>query len=218
MKPDALLIDYDQTLYSAALPTLNRVDERISTFIQKLLGLSYKEADQLRQKAYREFGTTLEGLRAWHGVEPDDFFDDVQNVEEEFMPPPNPELKQWLERVSIPIHIFTNARADWALRGIEHMKLGSAEKKILDVFDIKFVNYAGKPHESAYIHVAKHVGETLCISSPKLVLADDHLPNLQMAKKCGWNTVWITHKNPDPQTDIDAIHRELWEWQPDWLL
>ena len=70
-----LLLDYDQTLYPSTLPTLKAVDERITLYMCTFLGLSPAEADATRRRFGAQYGTTLKGLEAHHGVDRDHYCD-----------------------------------------------------------------------------------------------------------------------------------------------
>lgn len=126
MKPSGrpvLLLDFDHTLYPTTLPTLKAVDDRITLYIQTFLGLPFEEADRTRLRFCEEYGTTLRGLELRHGVERSHYCDFIHAIEAEHLPPPDPALHAWLRKVPHPCYIFTNARMDWAVRGLRSMGL-----------------------------------------------------------------------------------------------
>lgn len=118
-----LLLDFDHTLYPSTLPTLKAVDDRITLYIQTYLGLPFAEADLTRLRFCEEYGTTLRGLELRHGVDRGHYCDFIHDVETAHLPPPDPALQAWLRRVPHPCYIFTNARMDWAVRGLQAMGL-----------------------------------------------------------------------------------------------
>lgn len=122
MRP-ILLLDFDHTLYPSTLPTLKAVDDRITLYIQTHLGLPPEEADRKRVRYCEEYGTTLRGLELRHGVDREHYCDFIHAVEAHHLPPPDPALHDWLARVPHPCYIFTNARMDWAVRGLMAMGL-----------------------------------------------------------------------------------------------
>lgn len=121
--PSVLLLDFDHTLYPAGLPTLKAVDDRITLYIQTHLDLPFQEADQVRLRFCEEYGTTLRGLELRHGVDRDHYCDYIHAIEPAHLPPPDPALHAWLGKVPHPTYIFTNARMDWAVRGLRSMGL-----------------------------------------------------------------------------------------------
>ena len=94
--------------------------------------------------------------------------------------------------------VFTNGRGDWSRAGMAHMQLDSA---IEDVFDLKLMDWEGKPHVSAYDKIEKWLvarGVLALDSSEKsqIVLLEDSLRNLEPAHERGWTTVLV---NPNIQ-------------------
>ncbi len=125
MKPSVvLLLDFDHTLYPSTLGTLNAVDARINLYMQTFLGLGREAADALRIKLWDQYGTTLKGLEELYGVDRNHYCDFIHAVGPEHLPPPDPALQDWLARMPHPVYIFTNARMDWAVRGMRSMGLG----------------------------------------------------------------------------------------------
>lgn len=120
-----LLLDYDHTLYPSTLPTLRAVDDRINLYMRTFLGLTHDEADAARIRLWDKYGTTLKGLEELHGVDRGHYCDFIHAIDAEHLPPPDPELRAWLSRVPHPLYIFTNARLDWAVRGLTAMGLAS---------------------------------------------------------------------------------------------
>ncbi len=118
-----LLLDFDHTLYPSTLPTLKAVDDRITLYIQTFLGFNPTEADAARIDFCARYGTTLTGLEKHHGVDREHYCDFIHAIDAEHLPPPDPALANWLSRIPHPMYIFTNARIDWALRGLDAMGL-----------------------------------------------------------------------------------------------
>lgn len=202
-----LVLDYDHTLYPASLPTLKAVDDRITLYIQERLGLSPEAADDTRRSLSETYGTTLRGLELHHGVDRHHYCDFVNAVEAAELPVPDPALEAWLSRMGHPAYIFTNARKDWAVRGLESMGLGAflpvagfqagvgaAPGRFREIFDIAFVDWVGKPHPDAFAKVDRRLRD-LHGEDVRIHFADDRADNLETARALGWSTLWIT---PEP--------------------
>lgn len=198
-----LLLDFDHTLYPTTVPTLRAVDERITLYIQTFLGFPFDEADRTRLRFCEEYGTTLRGLELRHGVERGHYCDFIHAIDAEHLPPPDPALHAWLGRVPHPCYIFTNARMDWAVRGLRAMGLEGilpeapppwSGPRLSGILDIEFMEWQGKPHADAYAKADRMLrlrhGEDI-----RVVFADDRPDNLMAAKEVRWSTWWIT---PDP--------------------
>ena len=210
--PAVLLLDYDHTLYPSTLGTLKAVDDRINLYIQTYLGLDSEAANALRVELWDRYGTTLKGLEVLHGVDRGHYCDFIHAIGAEHLPPPDPVLRDWLARVPHPVYIFTNARMDWAVRGLESMGLagllpeaealaardaaeaegaqGIFPRRLAGIFDIAFMDWEGKPNRAAYAKVDAHV-RARHGARTRIHFADDRMDNLESGRAQGWTTIWI---------------------------
>ena len=204
MTANILLLDYDHTLYPSTSITLKAVDARINLFIETYLGFSPEEADSIRVKLCEEYGATLRGLEMHHGVERDNYCDFIHAIEDDALPVPDPVLQNWLESLSCPVYLFTNARKDWAERGLRAMGLESflpespnvPGPRFREIFDITFLDWQGKPHPDAYAKVEGHLREVHGLDdrnngAARIWFADDKPANLLAARDRNWATIWI---------------------------
>ena len=209
-EPAILLLDFDHTLYPSTLGTLKAVDDRINLYMRTHLGLSPEGADTLRVELWDKYGTTLKGLEELYGVDRHDYCDFIHAVAAEHLPPPDPALQAWLARVPHPAYLFTNARMDWAVRGMKAMGLNGllpeAEaaaakdaaagggpafpRRLEGIFDIAFMDWEGKPNRAAYAKVDAHV-RARHGARARIHFADDRMDNLESARAQGWTTIWI---------------------------
>jgi pyrimidine 5'-nucleotidase len=235
-----LLLDFDHTLYPSTLSTLKAVDDRITLYIQTYLGFTPQAADAARVRLWDEYGTTLKGLEELHGVDREHYCDFIHAIEEVHLPPPDPALQAWLARIPHPVYIFTNARMDWAVRGLKAMGLGhllpddpalsaafrseavaAAEAslprpRLGGIFDIAFMDWDGKPNPPGYAKVdawlrARHGSDI------KIHFADDRQDNLETARAHGWGTIWIApHTAPVVKGDeFDRVVSSLTVLDPE---
>ena len=193
------LFDYDLTLYGEEERfVLNSLDHRISLFVQKVVGCDFETAHKVRTDYLERFGTTLSGLMALHHTNPEDFFDFIHEPEFLIYPKVSPEKLALLESLEGHRYVFTNGRGDWSRAGMAHMQIDSA---IEDVFDLKRMNWEGKPHASAYEKAEKWLEsrDVFCkkdADKSQIVLLEDSLRNLEPAHERGWTTVLV---NPNVQ-------------------
>ena len=200
------LFDYDLTLYGTEERyVINSLDHRISLFVQKTVGGDFESAHKIRTDYLERFGTTLAGLMAMNGTDPDDFFDFIHEPEYLTYPKKAPEKLSLLLGLKGPRFVFTNGRHDWSEAGMAHMGIDSA---IDGVFDLKQLDWIGKPHDSAYEKMESWLarklpamGLSMPADSREIVLLEDSLRNLEPAHRRGWTTILV---NPD----VDA---------PDWV-
>lgn len=225
MKPaSVLLLDFDHTLYPSTLGTLPAVDARINLYMQTFLGLTAQAADELRVKLWDLYGTTLKGLEELHGVDREHYCDFIHAIEEIHLPPPDPALQHWLARVPHPAYIFTNARMDWAVRGLKAMGLaevlpeGSAPHRLRGIFDIAFMDWEGKPNRAAYAKVDAFVRERHGADA-RILFADDRMDNLESGRAQGWSTIWIHPHTAGPVRgdEFDVVAPSLLNLDPESL-
>ncbi len=191
------LFDYDLTLYGVEERcVIQSLDDRISLSVQNAVGGDLENAHRIRKEYLAEFGTTLAGLQAMHGVKPDDFFDFIHQPEFLIYPKASPEKRALLQSLPGRHFVFTNGRHDWSEAGMDHMGIRDCFE---GVFDLKLMDWIGKPHESAYEKMVQFLGERDALpENPKeIILLEDSLRNLEPAHKMGWTTVWV---NPDGET------------------
>ncbi len=177
---------------------MNSLDHRIAEFVQKTVGGTFESATEIRKDYLHRFGTTLSGLMAMNGTAPDDFFDFIH--EPEYLIYPKVSLEKFALLMSLVGHrfVFTNGRGDWSRAGMACMEIAPA---IEDVFDLKLMDWEGKPHVSAYEKienwlVARGVLEKDAKDKSQIVLLEDSLRNLEPAHERGWTTILV---NPNIQ-------------------
>lgn len=194
-RPDTVwLFDYDLTLYGTEERyVINSLDHRISLFVQKTVDTDFETAHKIRTDYLERFGTTLAGLMAMNHVDPDEFFDFIHEPENLIYPKASPEKLKLLQGLSGKRYVFTNGRHDWSETGMDHMGIHSA---IDGVFDLKMMDWIGKPHDSAYEKMEKWLSQ-----KTQIVLLEDSLRNLEPAHRRGWTTVFV-----NPSADV-----------PDWV-
>lgn len=190
------LFDYDLTLYGEEERfVLDSLDRRIALFVQKTVGGDFENATRIRKEYLVRFGTTLSGLMAMNGTDPDDFFDFIHEPEHLIYPKEAPEKLSLLLGLKGPRFVFTNGRHDWSEAGMAHMGIDSA---IDGVFDLKMLGWEGKPHESAYVKMERWLecilpekGWAMPANPSEIVLLEDSLRNLEPAHARGWTTILV---------------------------
>ena len=193
------LFDYDLTLYGEEeRHVLNSLDHRIAEFVQKTVGGTFESATEIRKDYLHCFGTTLSGLMAMNGTAPDDFFDFIHEPEYLIYPKVSPEKFALLMSIVGHRFVFTNGRGDWSRAGMARMEIAPA---IEDVFDLKLMDWEGKPHVSAYEKIEKWlvsrgVLDEKASDKSQIVLLEDSLRNLEPAHERGWTTILV---NPNIQ-------------------
>ncbi|HEY43217.1 MAG TPA: pyrimidine 5'-nucleotidase [Anaerolineae bacterium] len=191
-----LFLDLDDTLYPSTCGLWQAISDRIIDFMTDRLDMSAIKADELRKEYFLAYGTTFNGLRIHHNVDPLDYLDFVHDVPIDIYIQPDPELNKMLMSVVAKRVIFTNASRDHAERVTRRLGI---EKQIDQVIDIIALDYHNKPKPSAYSRALSLTGEkdpTTCL------LVDDRSRNLIPGGAMGMTTVLVGEQETDPHVDF----------------
>jgi putative hydrolase of the HAD superfamily len=184
-----LICDLDDTLYPPDSGVMRAVGRRIMRYMVERAGIPADEAERLKRRYYRQYGTTMRGLILNQGVAPDDYLAFVHDLSLERYLGPNPDLDAMLATIPLRKAVFTNADREHAQRVLDVLGVGHHFERIFDVRDFSF---SGKPHHSAY----RRVLEILGARSEACILVDDAAHNLAPAKAMGMLTVLVGDSLP----------------------
>jgi len=177
------LFDLDNTLYRADCGVFAQIENRMTDYVARFRGLPRAEARALQKSLYRAHGTTLNGLMALHGADPDDYLAYVHDIDLSGLAP-DPNLIAAVERLPGRRYIFTNGCRDHAGRILA--KIGMAH--LFDAtWDIRTFGFAPKPDPAAYDRVVA-AGK---LDPRQAAMFDDIAHNLVTAQGLGMTTVWL---------------------------
>ncbi len=195
------VFDLDNTLYPHHSNLFSQIDVKMTAYVSELLQLPRDEARALQKELYREFGTTLNGLMARHGIDPDDFLNKVHDIDYSWVDP-NPALGDAIRALPGRKFIFTNGDRGHAERTAR--QLGILDH-FNDIFDIVAADLTPKPARETY---DKFVGLHR-VDAPRAVMFEDLARNLAVPKALGMTTVLIVPNNFEP------TFSEIWERDAD---
>lgn len=195
---DLAVIDLDNTLYAADNGVFARMDKRMTAFVAKELKVDPQEADRLRVKYWKEYGTTLRGMMLHHGMEAEAFLHDVHDIDAHEILKADYQLDDALARLPGRKVIHTNGIHEHAERILD--VLGIAHH-FAAIYDIRFNNYMPKPNKETLAMLLEAEG----VSPERTLVVDDMADNLKIARELGCKTVWITHE-PDGHWDYHIPH------------
>ncbi|MGQ9732301.1 MAG: HAD-IA family hydrolase [Candidatus Zipacnadales bacterium] len=184
----AVLIDLDETLYQPGASLIRAIDLRITAFIALQSGISWEKADELRQRLWREYGTTARGLNLLYDVserELNRFA--VDSVDPAQYLHVDPELDQCLAQIPAPCYVFTNATRRYTERVLDAL---GVRRRFSGIFDIAFGLYHPKPSPLFYQRVITY----LTFPPTQIVLVDDNLRNLGPALELGMRCIYVGRK------------------------
>jgi putative hydrolase of the HAD superfamily len=192
----AILFDVDDTLYPRSAGVMGQIRKQILAYMRTRLTLSPEEADALRQRYLREYGTTMRGLQLHHQIEADDYLDFVHNIPLQDYIRPNPALDRALASLPQRKVVFTNASREHAQGVLDVLGVGHHFDCIVDVRDVDFES---KPRPAAY----QRVCELLDLHPEECVLVEDNVRNLRPAKELGMTTVLVGAEADDAEGIVD---------------
>lgn len=177
------VFDLDNTLYPASCDLFSQVDQRMSAYIAKSLGVPREHARHLQKAYYRQFGTTLAGLMKVHKLPPGPFLEYVHDIDLSVVPE-LPDLAAAIEALPGRRLIFTNG----SRRHAENVarKLGVLHL-FEDICDIAALEFIPKPEREAFDRMLK----LHAVTSARAAMFEDMPHNLEPASSLGMTTVLV---------------------------
>lgn len=180
---DTWLFDLDNTLYPAECEVMSLMADRMTTFVARRTGLPKEEAYALQKRYLHEHGTTLAGLMAHHGVDPEEFLNEVHDVSLDRMNP-DPGLDAALARLPGRRLVFTNADEAHSIRVLDRLGISDRFEAI---FHVALADYIPKPAESTFARMIAAHGVTPATSA----FFEDSEHNLAPAAALGMTTILV---------------------------
>ena len=198
-----LFFDLDATLYPPSNGLWDEIRNRIFQYMDDVIGLPPEDIPAIRERFLKRYGSTLEGLRIHHGIDPDGYLSYVHNIPLENYLSQDPDLNALLSELPQDLWVFTNAdqrhaEAVLAALGIQDHFTG--------IVDLLAMDFAIKPRPEAYQIAQELAGEK---KPACCILFDDLVPNLQGAKKHGFTTVLVGENEHAESADfhLPTIHK-----------
>src|ERR1700761_8993404 len=190
------VFDLDNTLYPHHLNLWHQVDERIRDFIVDFLKISRDDAFRLQKDYYLRYGTTLRGLMAEHGLEPDEYLELVHQIDHSPLTP-NPGLGAAIGALKGRKFILTNGTRRHAEAVMARLQIG---EHFDDIFDIHAAELEPQPQPRVYDRfLARHA-----IDPKRAAIFEDLARNLEVPHARGMTTVLVV-----PQ-GARVVLREEW--------
>jgi putative hydrolase of the HAD superfamily len=199
---DTWVFDLDHTLYTVDRDQHTAMEERICRFVQQHLGMTRDPAWALQKRYLQDYGSTLAGLIRHHGIEPDNYHDEINDIAGLALKPA-PQLRSGLARLPGQRLVFTNNCGRFARAVLD--QLGIADL-FFAIVAAKALDFRAKPDPAAYATLVALQG----FQADRAVLFDDSARNLVPANVLGMTTVWLNNglgqsywRIPAPELHID---------------
>lgn len=189
------VFDLDNTLYPPSVRLFDQIEAKMEAYICRELGIAAADASGLRADFWHNHGTTLAGLMAVYGIEPDGFLDEVHDIDHSALLP-DPALAEALAALPGQRLIYTNGsrghgRGVSAARGIDHL--------FHAIYGIEDAHYVPKPHHAAFEAVFDAAG----VAPRSAVMFEDDPRNLEIPADMGMITVLV-----GPRIEAPHIHHQ----------
>ncbi len=169
-----ILFDLDDTLYPASTGLWPVLKERMNRYMTERLQIPAADVPSLRERYFKQYGTTLRGLQTNYHVDEQEYLAYVHDVDLTAFLRPDPVQQQVL--ASLPTHniVFTNADSRHASRVLALLEI---EQYFTAVIDINRMSPYCKPSLEAFVLAMQAAGE----KSPSRCVMIDDLPHTTRA-------------------------------------
>jgi putative hydrolase of the HAD superfamily len=181
---DVLLFDLDNTIYPHNAGLWQEIDHRIRLWVSRTLHISLAEAREVQYRYWQQYGTTIMGLVAEHGVDPAPYLDFVHDLDLSPYLQPNPTLRTLLSTLPQRKAIFTNATAAHARNVLIHLGILDQFEQLIGMDEL---GYVSKPHPQAY----QRCLALLDVRPQQCLFVEDSPKNLAPARRLGMHTALI---------------------------
>jgi putative hydrolase of the HAD superfamily len=192
MRPDqrtVWLFDLDNTLHNASASAFRGVNEGMTAYIVRHLGLDGVDADALRRLYWQRYGATLLGLVRHHGVHAPHFLHETHRL---------PGLEQQvhghahdfaaLARLPGRRYVLTNAPADYTRRVMSALGIDRWFHGVITIEDMcMFGQWRPKPDR----RMLRRTAARLRVPPARCILVEDTLEHQKSARGLGMRTVWM---------------------------
>lgn len=178
------IFDLDNTLYQADMNFFGQIDTKMTAFIGRYLGLDAQQARAVQKQYLVEYGTSLSGLMAVHGMDPERFLHEVHDVDMSLLKP-SADLHKAINALPGRKFIYTNGSRAHAQNVATHLQ-------IWDLFDGSFgiedAGYIPKPKREGF----ETFNDCFDINPQKAIFFEDNLRNLTVPHSMGMASVLVT--------------------------
>jgi pyrimidine 5'-nucleotidase len=195
MRFTTIFFDLDDTLYPASSGLWSALKTRMSDYMRERMNIPANDIGRLREKYFREYGTTLRGLQANHKIDVQDFLTYVHDAPLTDYLHPDPEQQSVLASLRTRNLIFTNADVPHAKRILHVLEI---EEYFSDIVDVNRMEPYCKPNPESFDIAMKAANET---DPARCVMIDDLPHTTRAARDYGMFTLLYGRDKPHPDAD-----------------
>jgi putative hydrolase of the HAD superfamily len=184
------VFDLDNTLYPHDLHLFDQVSALMTDWVMRELAIDRAAADALRARYWREHGTTLAGLMAVHGMDPEPFLEAVHAIDLSSVKPDR-RLDAALGRLPGRKVVYTNGSRGHAERVTAALGLRARFDALYGIEDSGFTP---KPRRAAF----DRVFGAARVTPDRAAMVEDDQRNLEVPFALGMQTVWAPIDPDEP--------------------
>jgi putative hydrolase of the HAD superfamily len=190
---DTWVFDLDNTLYPPHMRLFDQIEVRMTAWVMRALGVDHARANHLRGHYWSLYGTTLAGLMREHAIDPQDYLEDVHNIDFSVLTP-DPALATRIAALPGRRIVYTNGDAPYARKVLEARGLTG----LFDaVYGVEHAGYLPKPEAEAFQTVFALDG----LTPTRAAMFEDDARNLAAPHAMGLRTIHIAPE-PEPAPHI----------------
>jgi putative hydrolase of the HAD superfamily len=179
-----ILLDVDDTLYPKGTGPFAQVNSRIDSYVMSVCMVDLDSARRLRKTYIETYGSTLQGLMRFYGIDPGHYLKDVHDVPVEELLRPDERLRETLGTLPCRLVAFTNGSYDYAGRILAALKV---DDLVRDLFTIEYMDFIPKPLPWAFHKVMGQYGGV----PQDYLVVDDSTANVRTAVELGMAAVHV---------------------------
>jgi FMN phosphatase YigB (HAD superfamily) len=188
-----IIWDLDNTLYRFTDDFLKSCTKAAAKAAQELgINLSYEDTLKLAERSEIEHGYSMHGYVTDHGLSYASLhFPFHENIDETVIEPIKG-ISLYLNRLSLPQVILTNASRDWANRALKHVKLDDLFDDSL-IIPMEDINFKPKARTDKGFKMA---AKKLALPWEEILMVDDLDRNLIIPSQLGMQCAYMHHGDP----------------------
>jgi len=189
------VFDLDNTLYPPEAALFDQIEVRMTAYVMRELKVDHARANYLRDKYWRQYGTTLSGMMAEHDVDPLPYLTEVHDISLDHMVK-DLALRSHIENLPGQKIVYTNGSEFHAERVLDSRGLSG----IFDaIYGIEHSDFHPKPSRAAYDVIVAVAG----IETTAAAMFEDDPRNLEVPHAMGMRTILV-----GPPAERPFIHHQ----------
>ncbi len=189
------VFDLDNTLYPPEARLFDQIERKMTDYVMTALGVEREHADHLRGHYWRNHGTTLAGLMAEHGLDPEPYLAAVHDIDLTHIAP-SVELAAAIAALPGRKVVYTNGSREHARRVTTALGITPHFEALYGFEDAGF---EPKPRAEAFARVFAADG----LTPARAAMFEDDPRNLEVPHGLGMRTVLV-----GPEAPTTFVHHQ----------